>query len=950
MSSRFQSAVFGSSIVYPNAVVWSEENLVAVACGNTVSILNPGNPGVRGVITIPSSKPFPLGVIDGRGADLINGCLLPCHLSQDNRPCARSISWSPAGLANNAGCLLAVCTTGGRVKLYRFPFCEFSVEWIEVSDISELLFNYYKSTGFGDCQIVSSESLDVIPGRDNADHECADEPLVSSLRKNQKRRRQNAAIVAEKDSDDSRQKSTWQIVPASFYKRKLQEKATEDRNLSLITMQQYASRNAMLMSLTIAWSPILGTSGNGVAIPHNSSSCCSILAIGGKCGRISFWRVHAYECYSIDKPRYSSKVSLVGLLKAHDTWVTSINWALYGPNASKTQFLLATGSSDGRVKIWRANGEELMKSSEVIHDSFSLLKEVMTVDSATISVLSLIVPSRSQWKLLLAIGKGSGSFEVWTIDMPTSKFEKVGCYNAHDRIVTGLAWAFDGRCLYSCSQDNSMKSWILVEDSLCEVPIPSNSPGLKASSDVPYVFDSCFGLAVSPGNLSIAVNCPQLYFIMSSGSLPLSPPKINCIYIYVLILPEASYSSTRLALTYRKPLARGFDVGLLNPMYQEGELIDFCLLVAYCFQRSVITHRAAVEFLWIGGQQLDLSSTTCEVIYNETFPGITEKELIWWETNILWSLNQYENLSRLLNIWDIVAALLAFKQSAPEYVERILLKWLTSYLRSQFGISVTVLPEVFKFLPKLSSRQLHLINIINRRVVLKECKQDNMSNKQKDLEGLGVIKDEQVNTWMELLLSSESELLERLVGFCFSAILNLLSNSSIEYFKVGCWSPDGLPQMEQWVSQNGKNVKDHTKFLAAEVGKVDKRRLLDIFGYEMDERCNFCSAVVSFESTENAICSGVNYDNGVSQRHKLERCAITLRILPTKPSWYCMCCHRRAIKLAPSILFTMLGYPSDFESFVESSAYKNSSTPCCPFCGILLQRSQPEYSLSPSPV
>ncbi|KAK6155486.1 hypothetical protein DH2020_009734 [Rehmannia glutinosa] len=883
MSSRFQSAVFGSSIVYPNAVVWSEENLVAVACGNTVSILNPGSPGVRGVITIPSSKPFPLGVIDGRGVDLINGCLLPCHLSQDNRPCARSISWSPAGLANNAGCLLAVCTTGGRVKLYRFPFCEFSVEWIEVSDISELLFNYYKSTGFGDCQIVSSESLDVIPGRDNADHECADEPLVSSLRKNRKRRRQNAAIVAEKDSDDSRQKNTWQIVPASFYKRKLQEKATEDRNLSLITMQQYASRNAMLMSLTIAWSPILGTSGNGVAIPHNSSSCCSILAIGGKCGRISFWRVHASECYSIDKPRYSSKVSLVGLLKAHDTWVTSINWALYGPNASKPQFLLATGSSDGRVKIWRANGEELMKSSEVIHDSFSLLKEVMTVDSATISVLSLIVPSRSQWKLLLAIGKGSGSFEVWTIDMPTSKFEKVGCYNAHDRIVTGLAWAFDGRCLYSCSQDNSMKSWILVEDSLCEVPIPSNSPGLKASSDVPYVFDSCFGLAVSPGNLSIAV-------------------------------------------------ARGFDVGLLNPMYQGR------------------THRAAVEFLWIGGQQLDLSSTTCEVIYNETFPGITEKELIWWETNILWSLNQYENLSRLLNIWDIVAALLAFKQSAPEYVERILLKWLTSYLRSQFGISVTVLPEVFKFLPKLSSRQLHLINIINRRVVLKECKQDNMSNKQKDLEGLGVIKDEHVNTWMELLLSSESELLERLVGFCFSAILNLLSNSSIEYFKVGCWSPDGLPQMEQWVSQNGKNVKDRTKFLAAEVGKVDKRRLLDIFGYEMDERCNFCSAVVSFESTENAICSGVNYDNGVSQRHKLERCAITLRILPTKPSWYCMCCHRRAIKLAPSILFTMLGYPSDFESFVESSAYKNSSTPCCPFCGILLQRSQPEYSLSPSPV
>lgn len=39
MSSRFESAVLGSSLVCPNAVVWSEENLVAVACDNTVIIL-----------------------------------------------------------------------------------------------------------------------------------------------------------------------------------------------------------------------------------------------------------------------------------------------------------------------------------------------------------------------------------------------------------------------------------------------------------------------------------------------------------------------------------------------------------------------------------------------------------------------------------------------------------------------------------------------------------------------------------------------------------------------------------------------------------------------------------------------------------------------------------------------------------------------------------------------
>lgn len=29
-----------------------------------------------------------------------------------------------------------------------------------------------------------------------------------------------------------------------------------------------------------------------------------------------------------------------------------------------------------------------------------------------------------------------------------------------------------------------MKSWILIGDSLCEVPIPSSIPGLKSSPDV----------------------------------------------------------------------------------------------------------------------------------------------------------------------------------------------------------------------------------------------------------------------------------------------------------------------------------------------------------------------------------------------------------------------------------------------------------------------------------
>lgn len=36
-------------------------------------------------------------------ADLLSDCLLPTCLSRDRRPCVRSISWSPLGMAPNSG-------------------------------------------------------------------------------------------------------------------------------------------------------------------------------------------------------------------------------------------------------------------------------------------------------------------------------------------------------------------------------------------------------------------------------------------------------------------------------------------------------------------------------------------------------------------------------------------------------------------------------------------------------------------------------------------------------------------------------------------------------------------------------------------------------------------------------------------------------------------------------
>ncbi|KAA8533539.1 hypothetical protein F0562_031027 [Nyssa sinensis] len=856
MASCFQAAALVASPSYPNAVAWSDDNLVAVASGHLVTILNPAMLfGPRGLITIPASEPFPIGVIERK--DLLSGCLLPTCLSRDLRPCVRSISWSPIGLASNSGCLLAVCTTEGRVKLYRFPFCEFSAEWVEVMDISEMLYNYLASIRFGESGIPSSEFSDERALQLYVDRGHADDMPISVLRKKCKRRRQNALAVINKDSGilgdqsscsgnskDANPGSTGKLIPAfkevaGFPYSMLQEgslveaveiisdnpkendphqivsmpnskakplkKIPEKCNLPLITADQYASRSAMLSSLVVAWSPILQlTSGIGPVSPNNLR--CSLLAVGGKSGKISFWRILEPQCYSVMPSKDPTAGLLVGLLQAHNTWITTIGWALNMSDALNPQLLLATGSFDGSVNIWLGHSGVLLNSSEVSHAPFSLLKEVITRDSIPVSILSLIVPAQSPHKMLLAVGRGSGSFEVWTCDISASKFDRAGSYDAHDHIVTGLAWAFDGCCLYSCSQDNSVRSWILKGNSLCAVPFPSNTPGVKSSTDIPNVFDSCFGLAVSPGNLVLVV-------------------------------------------------ARSFDADLLNPMYQAR------------------TQKAAVEFFWIGGQQLNISYDRYPEFEVEAYPGFPEKELVYWEHNFLWSLNQYEHLDKSLVVWDIIAALMAFKQSSPNYVAHILNKWLVS-LGSQLGLpTANILSHASRFISKITSRQMHLLNIICRHVVLTKLKADKINSKQQNSEDL--CGSEELNLWMELLLSCERELRERLVDFSFSVVLSLMSHSLTNYCKLQYWHPVGLAQMEQWVTLNHDHVQDHLKLLASEVGKLDKR-LNSICEYAAEEQCSYCSASVQFESAEAAFCRGVKC-NGVDQSHKLARCAVSMQ-------------------------------------------------------------------------
>lgn len=54
-----------------------------------------------------------------------------------------------------------------------------------------------------------------------------------------------------------------------------------------------------------------------------------------------------------------------------------------------------------------------------------------------VSTLSFVVNNYSN-AMHLAIGKGSGSFEVWKCEISTRKFKQVASTNAHDQVVSLL--------------------------------------------------------------------------------------------------------------------------------------------------------------------------------------------------------------------------------------------------------------------------------------------------------------------------------------------------------------------------------------------------------------------------------------------------------------------------------------------------------------------------------
>lgn len=114
---------------FPCAVQWSEDNLLAVAGGNFITVLSPAHlagPRAFAAVDKPAPDALCVGCLPTHSARPACGrynraVAFEANVCRDSNTTAsfRSFAWSPLGCATQGGCLIASITSDHRVSTVR---------------------------------------------------------------------------------------------------------------------------------------------------------------------------------------------------------------------------------------------------------------------------------------------------------------------------------------------------------------------------------------------------------------------------------------------------------------------------------------------------------------------------------------------------------------------------------------------------------------------------------------------------------------------------------------------------------------------------------------------------------------------------------------------------------------------------------------------------------------
>eukprot|EP00250_Pteridium_aquilinum_P003163 c13489_g1_i1 orf=522-3281(-) len=646
------SATLVASPVYPNAVKWSDDNLIAVATSQLITILNPALiDGPRGFVTASSGQSFVVGTVQLKDIDA--SCLFPIRLSKDVRAVVRSMDWSPQGLAPNGGCLLAVCTKDHRVKLYRAPHYEYQCEWVQVLDISEMM---YRHNFKGGCKVTQQEEIRLATGY----HVQA---TSGSTESNDQLSYPHGTSLEHEQQSHCEGKTTNDLAMVPF-----------DSSLSagiqskfVMDSEHYVRYTNVLSYVSVAWSPAIRLASLSNSSLKGMNLTMAFIALGAKSGEVSVLRCIQPAAYTLDKVTSTPEVSLVAIIKAHESWVSAMSWStssktIYNGDDSSPacveEFFLITGSSDGSVKLW---GGEVNNFTGAPTSSvpLMLLRKVVAEDHALVTSIALMIPVQPTKCIQIAVGKASGSIITIEVHREEDYQHEAFKSDAHMQAVTGLLWAFDGRCLYSCSQDNSLYAWKLTGSSVLALPFPEESiRKIKGKVILPNsVLDGYYGLALSKGSLALAT-------------------------------------------------VRGVSAELLDQMYESRAM------------------KAVAQVFWVGSQQFDALPNPTTPGHGVKFCNQLDTICIQWELNLLAALHHFENISGNLVLWDITSCFTYVASTiGRKFLNSVVSNWLLSLglvhsviLDDNFGVSLESHKES---LSNASCRRLQIVYVIVKRLF--EC-------------------------------------------------------------------------------------------------------------------------------------------------------------------------------------------------------------------------------------